>query len=65
MRSAVRDAQDDDAIDVIILTGADPAFCAGLDLKELGSGAGTLTDTQPTDDTPIDRRGPLPRARSR
>ena len=28
--------QDDD-VDVIILTGADPAFCAGLDLKELGS----------------------------
>jgi len=24
--------------DVIILTGADPAFCAGLDLKELGGG---------------------------
>ena len=27
----------DDAVDVIILTGADPAFCAGVDLKELGS----------------------------
>jgi enoyl-CoA hydratase len=26
----------DDAVDVIILTGADPAFCAGVDLKELG-----------------------------
>lgn len=26
-------------IDVIVLTGRDPAFCAGLDLKELGSGA--------------------------
>lgn len=24
-------------VDVLILTGADPAFCAGLDLKELGS----------------------------
>jgi enoyl-CoA hydratase len=24
-------------VDVIILTGADPAFCAGVDLKELGS----------------------------
>ena len=29
-------------VDVIILTGADPAFCAGLDLKELGSTAGNL-----------------------
>ncbi|BBZ34256.1 enoyl-CoA hydratase [Mycolicibacterium confluentis] len=26
----------DDDVDVIILTGADPVFCAGLDLKELG-----------------------------
>lgn len=30
-------ADSDDGVDVIILTGADPAFCAGLDLKELGS----------------------------
>jgi enoyl-CoA hydratase len=28
----------DDRVDAIILTGTDPAFCAGLDLKELGSG---------------------------
>ena len=34
------DANDD--VDVIILTGADPAFCAGLDLKELGSSGGNL-----------------------
>ena len=27
-----------DAVDVMILTGADPAFCAGVDLKEFGSG---------------------------
>jgi enoyl-CoA hydratase len=27
---------------VIILTGSDPAFCAGLDLKELGSSGGNL-----------------------
>lgn len=29
------DANED--VDVIVLTGADPAFCAGLDLRELGS----------------------------
>lgn len=32
----------DDEVDVVILTGADPAFCAGLDLKELGSSGGNL-----------------------
>jgi enoyl-CoA hydratase len=33
---ALRDAENDDSVDVVILTGSDPAFCAGLDLKELG-----------------------------
>jgi enoyl-CoA hydratase len=37
---ATVDARDD--ADVIILTGADPAFSAGLDLKELGSAGGGL-----------------------
>lgn len=60
LRAAVRAAQDDDAIDVLILTGSDPTFCAGLDLKELGAGDGTLTGTQPTAETPIAERGPLP-----
>ncbi|MGJ6125101.1 enoyl-CoA hydratase [Mycolicibacterium sp. Y3] len=34
--AALRAAHADDAVDVVILTGADPVFCAGLDLKELG-----------------------------
>ena len=34
--AALRDAEADDSVDVVILTGADPVFCAGLDLKELG-----------------------------
>jgi enoyl-CoA hydratase len=33
---ALRDAQADDDVDVVIVTGSDPVFCAGLDLKELG-----------------------------
>jgi enoyl-CoA hydratase len=33
---ALRDAEADDDVDVVILTGTDPVFCAGLDLKELG-----------------------------
>jgi len=44
LRAAVRAAEADDAVDVLILTGADPAFCAGLDLKELGSGGNRLGD---------------------
>ena len=35
--AALADAEADDAVDVVILTGADPVFCAGLDLKELGT----------------------------
>jgi enoyl-CoA hydratase len=34
--ASLRDAEADDDVDVVILTGADPVFCAGLDLKELG-----------------------------
>src|SRR5690349_20179947 len=33
---ALRDAETDEDVDVVIFTGADPVFCAGLDLKELG-----------------------------
>jgi enoyl-CoA hydratase len=60
LRTAVRDAQGSDDVEVIILTGSDPAFCAGLDLKELGSGSGELSGTQPGSDTPVAERGPLP-----
>jgi len=38
----LREVDADDAVDVIILTGTDPAFCAGLDLKELGSTGANL-----------------------
>lgn len=36
--AALQEADDNDDVDVMILTGVDPAFCAGLDLKELGAG---------------------------
>jgi enoyl-CoA hydratase len=44
--AALSQAEDDDAVDVVILTGADPVFCAGLDLKELG-GQTALPDISP------------------
>ncbi len=59
LRTAVADAQADDAVDVLILTGADPAFCAGLDLKELGAGTSSSMP-EPDRGTPVARRGPLP-----
>lgn len=34
--AALCDAEADEGVDVVIVTGTDPVFCAGLDLKELG-----------------------------
>jgi enoyl-CoA hydratase len=43
---ALRDAEADDSVDVVVITGADPVFCAGLDLKELGDSS-QLPDISP------------------
>src|SRR5260370_11658877 len=43
---ALRDAEADDSVDVVILTVSDPVFCAGLDLKELGDSS-QLPDISP------------------
>lgn len=43
---ALADADADDDVDVMILTGADPVFCAGLDLKEFGDST-ALPDISP------------------
>ena len=57
----MKQADADDGVDVIILTGADPAFCAGLDLKELGSTAGNLGGTGADGSANADGvRGPFP-----
>jgi enoyl-CoA hydratase len=49
-------ADADSTVDVLILTGADPAFCAGLDLKQLGSTADNFRVAGGAGDRP----GPLP-----
>jgi enoyl-CoA hydratase len=40
--AALAGADADPDVDVVILTGSDPAFCAGLDLRELGRDASNL-----------------------
>jgi enoyl-CoA hydratase len=44
LRAAMAGLDTDDEVDVVILTGADPAFCAGLDLKQLGSSGENLSN---------------------
>jgi enoyl-CoA hydratase len=51
LREQMAAAEADSDADVVILTGADPAFCAGLDLKELGSTGGNL-GRRPDGDAP-------------
>jgi enoyl-CoA hydratase len=66
--AAVAEADGRDDVDVMILTGTDPAFTAGIDLKELAAGGGgddpAATGAEPAVDAPVDyeylRRGPLP-----
>lgn len=59
---AVRACEANPEVDVMILTGADPAFCAGVDLKEFGSGESTsFADREPEGDAgQRDHTGRLP-----
>jgi enoyl-CoA hydratase len=59
----MRRAEGDDDVDVLILTGTDPAFCAGLDLKELGTDGGNLGGGSGADGSrnADGVRGPFPR----
>ena len=59
----MRAAESDPDVDVIILTGADPAFSAGLDLKELGDTGGNLGGGSGADSgrNRDGVRGPFPR----
>jgi len=59
----IADGRDD--VDVLILTGADPAFCAGLDLKELGHDGGVLKRPPGTSRTTTADPTDVPRRRAR
>ena len=48
----VGECDERDDVDVLILTGADPAFSAGIDLKELGSRKGDSSMAAAPLDTP-------------
>lgn len=45
---AMDELEKDTTVNAVILTGADPAFCAGLDLKQLGSTAANLGSARAT-----------------
>lgn len=59
LTQTVAAADADDAVDVLVITGADPAFCAGLDLKAVASGDPRLLGSAPTPKMPVRDRGPF------
>lgn len=42
LSSTIEELDDDDGVDVLVLTGTDPAFCAGLDLTEVAADGGAV-----------------------
>ncbi len=46
LRDGVRALDEDPTVAVIVITGTDPAFCAGLDLREVGRGSPDVIGSQ-------------------
>ena len=53
---AIRSLEQHGEVNVLVLTGNDPAFCAGLDLRELGESGGNINPDQSST-----FRGPFPK----
>ncbi len=62
MREVFADAGADDAVDVVVLTGTDPAFSGGVDLKEVAAGTAgdATTSDEITDPAAVIRACPKP-----
>ncbi len=65
LRSTMMALDEDPDVAAVVLTGADPAFCAGLDLVELAEGAPADRSGRTEGDAALDRvvsenRGPFP-----
>lgn len=56
----MQELDSDPEISAVVLTGADPAFCAGLDLKELASSAGAALTDAGSDADDSATPGPMP-----
>lgn len=48
LRSLIAELDSDPAVRAVVLTGADPAFCAGVDVRELGADPGLTDDIRPS-----------------
>lgn len=60
LAAVMRELDDRDDVLAIVLTGADPAFCAGLDLDELAAGGSALREAGAVSEVDRSRRGPFP-----
>jgi enoyl-CoA hydratase len=59
LRETIAQLDADPAVRAIVLTGADPAFCAGMDLRELAAGDVDVADIGPLTEPVITSATPL------